>query len=164
MGFFMGVAEDRILDMAKLHASDVLKRRWPNRYIGKPVLNLDTCIDGLVEMGALDGEIVKLTSKKVSLVHWLLSHIEAKKASPAYNDTSFYKSAAWRKLRFSVLKSNGAVCAACGASAKNGAVLHVDHIKPRSQYPELALDPANLQVLCEDCNLGKMDGQAVSFK
>ena len=42
----------------------------------------------------------------------------------------------------------------CGASGKQ-TVLHVDHIKPRSKYPELALDPNNLQVLCKDCNLGK---------
>ncbi len=32
---------------------------------------------------------------------------------------------------------------------------HVDHIRPRSSHPELALEPANLQVLCAECNLGK---------
>lgn len=164
MGFFMGVSEDRILDMAKLYASDALKRRWPNRFVGKPVLNLKECVGGLVEMGALNADIVSITSQKAALVHWLLAHLEVRQANKTYNDSSFYKSAAWRKLRFSVLKTNGAICVACGASSKTGAVLHVDHIKPRSQYPELALDAANLQVLCEDCNLGKADGQAVSFK
>jgi len=34
-------------------------------------------------------------------------------------------------------------------------VLHVDHIKPRSKYPELSLTFSNLQILCEDCNFGK---------
>jgi 5-methylcytosine-specific restriction endonuclease McrA len=34
-------------------------------------------------------------------------------------------------------------------------VMHVDHIKPRSKYPHLALRESNLQVLCEACNLGK---------
>jgi hypothetical protein len=33
--------------------------------------------------------------------------------------------------------------------------MHVDHIKPRSKYPDLELSRQNLQVLCEDCNLGK---------
>jgi hypothetical protein len=41
---------------------------------------------------------------------------------------------------------------ACGA--KDGAP-HIDHIKPRSKYPELELDEDNLQVLCKDCNYGK---------
>ena len=34
-------------------------------------------------------------------------------------------------------------------------MLEVDHIKPRSTHPELALDFDNLQVLCHDCNQGK---------
>lgn len=50
---------------------------------------------------------------------------------------------------------NGARCQCCGASQKDGAVLHVDHIKPRSKYPELEFDVNNLQVLCADCNIGK---------
>jgi hypothetical protein len=33
--------------------------------------------------------------------------------------------------------------------------LHVDHIKPVSKYPELKLEFDNLQILCENCNLGK---------
>lgn len=29
---------------------------------------------------------------------------------------------------------------------------HVDHIKPRIQFPELAMAASNLQVLCEHCH------------
>lgn len=66
----------------------------------------------------------------------------------------FYESAAWRELRYEVLKERGARCDCCGA--RGGVVqLHVDHIKPRSLYPKLELERSNLQVLCEDCNLGK---------
>ena len=36
-------------------------------------------------------------------------------------------------------------------------MIHVDHIKPRSKYPKLALDQSNLQPLCETCNLKKGD-------
>lgn len=70
-------------------------------------------------------------------------------------DDQFYKSTKWRELRHVALVNSGARCTLCGASAKDGIQLHVDHIKPRSKYPELALDLDNLQILCEDCNLGK---------
>ena len=72
---------------------------------------------------------------------------------PEYSD--FYKSDAWRKLRYEVLKKYGAVCLCCGAKAGNGVVIHVDHIKPRSRYPALELSFDNLQPLCEDCNTAK---------
>lgn len=68
----------------------------------------------------------------------------------------FYKSPEWRKLRYRVLKKYGANCMCCGQNYKDdGVKMHVDHIKPRSKYPHLALVFDNLQVLCEECNLGK---------
>lgn len=68
----------------------------------------------------------------------------------------FYESDAWRDLRFKILRKFGMACMACGRNRKtHGVILHVDHIKPRSKYPQLELDPENLQVLCEDCNIGK---------
>jgi 5-methylcytosine-specific restriction endonuclease McrA len=41
----------------------------------------------------------------------------------------------------------------CGASASDGAVLHIDHITPVS-HDGLTV-PENLQTLCQSCNLGK---------
>ena len=67
----------------------------------------------------------------------------------------FYQSRAWKELRYRALLQCGGKCQCCGASARTGAVLHVDHIKPRSKYPHLQLSLSNLQVLCERCNLGK---------
>ena len=32
---------------------------------------------------------------------------------------------------------------------------HIDHIQPLSKYPEKALNPRNLQLLCGPCNLSK---------
>lgn len=63
--------------------------------------------------------------------------------------------APWRATRYDILSRAGGRCELCGASAKDGAVLHVDHIKPLAHYPELAKDPDNLQALCEPCNLSK---------
>ena len=63
---------------------------------------------------------------------------------------------AWRKLRMEVIEVYGGNCAACGRNQKDhGVVIHVDHIIPKADVPALALHFSNLQLLCEDCNLGK---------
>jgi 5-methylcytosine-specific restriction endonuclease McrA len=64
----------------------------------------------------------------------------------------FYLSPHWRRLRYQAFATYPKECMACGAQR---AVLHVDHIKPRSKYPELELSFDNLQILCADCNYGK---------
>ena len=51
----------------------------------------------------------------------------------------------------------GNKCSCCGASSSDDVTLHVDHIKPRSTNPELSLDINNLQILCEPCNIGKIN-------
>jgi hypothetical protein len=67
----------------------------------------------------------------------------------------FFSSPEWRRVRYEALKGADGVCQCCGAPPQRDKPLHVDHIKPRSRFPDLALDPDNLQVLCVDCNLGK---------
>jgi HNH endonuclease len=70
----------------------------------------------------------------------------------------FYRSHGWRRLRVDALEGNreryGTLTCECCLTMAAGQ-WHVDHIRPRSSHPELALEPANLQVLCEDCNVGK---------
>lgn len=66
----------------------------------------------------------------------------------------FYYSDAWRELRYKILRKFGFKCLSCGMKPPE-VVLHVDHIKPRSKFPELELESDNLQVLCEACNMGK---------
>lgn len=67
----------------------------------------------------------------------------------------FLASYEWRKLRMQALKKHGAICQCCGASPSTGAVMNVDHIKPRRTHPHLALSIDNLQILCHECNHGK---------
>lgn len=72
------------------------------------------------------------------------------------SDADFYSSREWLELRVRVLESYKCKCMMCGRSPQTHDVfLHVDHIKPRSKFPELSLDFDNLQVLCMDCNIGK---------
>lgn len=70
--------------------------------------------------------------------------------------SDFYLSREWRQVRYAAIKKFNGACLCCGrSSAVHGVVIHVDHIIPKSIRPDLALTLSNLQVLCEDCNLGK---------
>lgn len=66
--------------------------------------------------------------------------------------SNFYQSREWRELRYKFLRTSSRKCQCCFSTNKP---LHVDHIRPVSKFPELKLEINNLQVLCEDCNLGK---------
>lgn len=80
-------------------------------------------------------------------------------------DDRFYKSEEWRAVRFVALKRGKGCCNLCGRSNRDhGVILHVDHIKPRSRFPALSLDASNLQVLCEDCNLGKGNRDTTDYR
>lgn len=77
----------------------------------------------------------------------------------------FYRSREWREVRYDALLLHGGACQCCGAThCGGGPKLHVDHIVPRSVAPDLALDVDNLQVLCEDCNLGKGARDATDWR
>lgn len=97
------------------------------------------------------------------LLRWVWSQVlshKRQKSAPvkkkALSD-NFYNSRAWQILRYQAFEKYGNKCQCCGASPSDGAVLHVDHIKPKSTHPELALDLRNLQILCKSCNLGKIN-------
>lgn len=73
----------------------------------------------------------------------------------------FYKTREWLELRYKVLKTYGRKCMCCGQTKGQ---IHVDHIKPRSKYPELSLVFTNLQVLCHDCNVGKSNKDQTDWR
>ncbi len=74
---------------------------------------------------------------------------------PKYNRAArdeFFASQEWKDLRWIILKRDGHRCRGCGAIDCR---LHVDHIEPVSMNWDRRADPTNLQVLCEECNMGK---------
>jgi 5-methylcytosine-specific restriction endonuclease McrA len=81
--------------------------------------------------------------------------------SPAVD---FYWSEEWRRVRYLALRKGRGACELCGAAPSPGKPLHIDHIKPRSKYPELELELSNLQVLCADCNLGKSNIDEIDWR
>lgn len=74
----------------------------------------------------------------------------------AYQATKQYqRSLMTDSLRYEILKRDNFRCQICGASAQDGAKLHVDHIKPIAKGGLTVKQ--NLRTLCEICNLGKRD-------
>ena len=61
--------------------------------------------------------------------------------------------------RYAVLKRAGGRCQLCHTNERP---LHVDHITPRSKGG--ANELTNLQALCSDCNLGKLNKDATGFR
>lgn len=100
-------------------------------------------------------------ARRLGLVPWP-SGLTYKSTKPP---TDFFRTRAWRALRYRVLKKHGGKCQCCGATARSsGAPLHVDHIKPRSKFPELALEEENLQALCNLCNMGKSNTDETDWR
>lgn len=56
-------------------------------------------------------------------------------------------------IRWQVFERDDFKCVACGLSVKDGAILHVDHIIPRSKGGGDSME--NYQTLCQKCNIGK---------
>jgi hypothetical protein len=75
----------------------------------------------------------------------------------------FYSSPEWNMLRKQVIKLKGRVCAECGRRIVQNNDITVDHIKPRSKYPDLALRIENLRILCRSCNSQKGDREFAEY-
>jgi hypothetical protein len=73
----------------------------------------------------------------------------------------FYETREWQTLRYNTLKKYGCECMVCH---RKNIEMHVDHIKPISKFPTLALEMSNLQVLCRDCNLGKGNTDSIDWR
>ena len=64
----------------------------------------------------------------------------------------FYQSSAWQSLRKQALARDRYHCVLCGANVGARGAARVDHIKPRAQYPGLALVLSNVRTLCATCD------------
>jgi 5-methylcytosine-specific restriction endonuclease McrA len=83
---------------------------------------------------------------------------------------AFYRSWAWREKRAQAFKIHGRICQCCGATpgkftvGGDPVILVVDHIKPLSKYWDLRLKLDNLQILCEECNMGKGNWDETDYR
>lgn len=65
-------------------------------------------------------------------------------------------------LRWQVFQRDQWKCVACGRNSHDGAILHIDHIIPRSRGGLDVL--ANYQTLCDVCNIGKGNRDATDLR
>jgi 5-methylcytosine-specific restriction endonuclease McrA len=65
-------------------------------------------------------------------------------------------------IRWQVFQRDQWKCVSCGRNSHNGAILHVDHIIPRSRGGLDSL--SNYQTLCDLCNIGKSNRDATDLR
>jgi hypothetical protein len=92
------------------------------------------------------------------------SSFSGKPSYAKYDSDSFYDSREWLEVRYKALVKYGAKCMCCGRTRHDNVIIQVDHIKPKSKYPGMALDIDNLQVLCKECNLGKSNNDSTDWR
>ena len=112
--------------------------------------------------------LVKIVEQYVAENNIQLNYVVGHKTARKFLDTllvgkvSNLKQSKWQKLRYQAFVKYGNVCACCGP--KDGVKMHVDHIKPKSIYPELEYELDNLQILCSECNIAKSNKNETNWK
>jgi hypothetical protein len=118
--------------------------------------NFETMKSYLVRNGITSVATITFREKKVKYDKPKIPKTKTINKKPKYeSNDDFLQSYSWRKLRMEALILHGRRCQCCGATPDTGAIMNVDHIKPRKTHPELSLVLENLQVLCHECNHGK---------
>lgn len=70
----------------------------------------------------------------------------------------FYHSKEWKRVRMVALMRDGGMCQDCmdrmrsGIGCRPNRATMVHHVIPRSERPDLELDPDNLRALCFECH------------
>jgi 5-methylcytosine-specific restriction endonuclease McrA len=75
--------------------------------------------------------------------------------APAVAPKSAARDAIPPRMRFRVLQRDAFRCTYCGRTARDGAVLHLDHLVPVAAGGQTTED--NLVTACDTCNVGKSD-------
>lgn len=76
----------------------------------------------------------------------MATHIE----DQVFDAAEFYRSPEWVRKRTYIFETKGKRCWVCDVPAEQ-----VDHLLPLKEFPELALEDANLAPICKLCNKAK---------
>lgn len=97
----------------------------------------------------------------------LIAEIEGEKAALDGSEWSDGRLKAVRKaVKDFCIDMQDARCCYCNRhlSSKNNLVWAIDHVMPRSSYPQFSFDPRNLAASCPDCNIAKSDSNVLVGK
>jgi len=106
-------------------------------------------------------KLSNLSKAKIALMTPIETFIGGGRKPDINSKEAFYKSWDWRTLRMEAIKIHGPRCQCCGAGRDdvdiggNPVRIVVDHIEPLSRRWDLRLVLSNLQILCDECNMGK---------
>lgn len=124
-----------------------------------------------LEKLALSSPVIQeMINKKAASIAYAMQKKQKSKARPVFEPEPpysqgmgklFYRTREWRDVRYKALVKYGKKCQCCG---ETGGYIHVDHILPRSLYPEKELSLENLQILCEACNMGKSNTDTTDWR
>jgi 5-methylcytosine-specific restriction endonuclease McrA len=134
----------------KVNKKSRLKKAVAAKKTLSKMLLSDKAVQAIVQK-----ELAKIKARQTKQYTKWLPYVAGMKGA------DFCKTREWAELRYKTLAKYGAICQCCGADK---VILHVDHIKPRSKYPQLELDINNLQVLCETCNVGKSNKDVTDWR
>lgn len=147
--------------VAKIRAMPLSKRRQlRSDLVGEKLEQIKAVNSRLAQRTREDKKKARAERKKPQKLK-AAPRRRAKGAPTKEMKEAFYRSWDWRTLRMEVIKIHGRRCACCNKtpdhtnSSGQPTVIHVDHIKPLSTHWKLRLDINNLQILCDDCNVGK---------
>jgi 5-methylcytosine-specific restriction endonuclease McrA len=143
-------------------AQKIVGKKWKQGILANGMESEDW-----VKFCSLSQQTRRQRSKERSLEKRLKQSSDAKLKSKIkrMETEQFYSSREWYIVRYRVIRKYESKCMACGRSPKeHGIVIHVDHIKPRSKFPELALEFNNLQLLCMECNIGKSNKDQTDWR
>ncbi len=110
--------------------------------------NLESQIDNAWEQVIRATEDFKILTERIQDK---INNLTSEEYTKFILSPEFYNSSEWRSIKNKSLNSNKLSCRYCGSKTD----LEVDHILPRSKYPEKALDLSNTQILCKSCNTSK---------
>ncbi len=150
----LGNFKDEFAVIKEVMGSRAWQRMLENRGLANPLLSGNAAI-------IVDKPPTAIVRSKPKQKVRPKTRMDVSKRIP--NDV-FFASREWQDLRYRALKKFGAKCQCCGRGREDGVKIHVDHVKSRFRYPELQLTFENLQILCEDCNMGKGAGDETDWR
>jgi 5-methylcytosine-specific restriction endonuclease McrA len=126
------------------------------KYLSKEIAKLSDC-----PFDPVSGKTNQWTAQKVKPTNIKCSNPNLPTEKMISN---FYKSWEWKRLSYDVKLKLGRKCMCCGGTPETGAVINTDHIKPLRKNWHLRLDKTNMQILCNDCNMGKGSRDETDFR